>query len=80
MGSVRYFEGSGGEVMAPRGNSKDHRPDLNQMVIGVLIDNKGKVGQFCIVADRGMVSAKNVFNLLNYFFATVQDQLKGQAP
>ena len=28
-----------------------------------LIDNKGKVGQFCIVADRGMVSAENVREL-----------------
>ena len=58
-----YFEGSGGGVMGQRGNSKDHRPDLNQMVVGVLIDNKGKVGQFCIVADRGMVSAENVREL-----------------
>ena len=58
MGSVRYFEGSEGEVMGQRGNSEDHRFDLNQMIVGVLIDNKGKVGQFCIVADRGMVSAE----------------------
>lgn len=83
-----YFEGSGGESIGRKGHSKDHRPDLNQMVVGAVIDTKGKpvccemwpgnttdvttlipvidrvrsrfyVGQFCIVADRGIVSADN---------------------
>jgi transposase len=87
-----YFEGSGGESIGQKGHSKDHRPDLNQMVVGVVIDTKGKpvccemwpgnttdvrtlipvidrvrsrfyVGQFCIVADRGMISADNVKEL-----------------
>ena len=87
-----YFDGSGGDSIAQRGHSKDHRPDLNQMVVGAVIDNKGKpvccemwpgntadvktlipvidrvrsrfyVGQFCIVADRGMISAANVEEL-----------------
>ena len=87
-----YFEGSGGETIGQKGHSKDHRPDLNQMVVGAVIDNKGKpvccemwpgntadvktlipvidrvrsrfyVGQFCIVADRGMISADNVKEL-----------------
>ena len=87
-----YFEGSGGAYMGQKGHSKDHRPDLNQMVVGAVIDNKGKpvccemwpgnttdvkalipvidrvrsrfyVGQFCIVADRGMISADNVKEL-----------------
>ena len=87
-----YFEGSGGKVIGQKGNSKDHRPDLNQMVVGAVIDNNGKpvccemwpgntadvktlipvidrvrsrfyVGQFCIVADRGMISAENVREL-----------------
>jgi len=87
-----YFEGSGGEKMGQKGHSKDHRPDLNQMIVGAVIDNKGKpvccemwpgntadvktlipvidrvrsrfyVGQFCIVADRGMISADNVSEL-----------------
>lgn len=69
-----------------KGFSKDHRPDLNQMVIGAVIANNGKpiccemwagnttdvktlipvtermqerfkIGQCCIVADRGMISA-----------------------
>ena len=86
-----YFEGSGGTI-GQKGHSKDHRPDLNQMVLGAIIDNKGKpvccemwpgntadvkalipvidrvhsrfnTGQFCIVADRGMISAENVKEL-----------------
>ncbi len=36
-----YFEGRGGSL-GKRGFSKDHRPDLNQMVVGAIIDNKGK--------------------------------------
>ncbi|NOQ43587.1 MAG: IS1634 family transposase [Dehalococcoidia bacterium] len=84
-----YFEGSGGEAFGQRGKSKDHRPDLKQMIVGVLIDDNGKpvccemwpgnttdvntlipiidrirnrfhVGRFCIVADRGMISAKTM--------------------
>jgi transposase len=87
-----YFEGSGGETIGQKGHSKDHRPDLNQMVVGAVIDNKGKpvccemwpgntadvktlipvidrvrsrfsAGQFCIVADRGMISAENIDEL-----------------
>jgi transposase len=87
-----YFEGSGGVYIGKKGYSKDHRPDLNQMVIGVVIDSNGKpvccemwpgntadvttlipvknrirsrfrVGQCCIVADRGMVSADNIQKL-----------------
>ena len=81
-----YFEGSGGDTIGQKGHSKDHRPDLNQMVVGAVLDNHGKpiccemwpgntadvktlipvterirsrfhVGQFCILADRGMISA-----------------------
>jgi len=80
-----YFEGEGGEIMGKKGHSKDHRPDLNQMVVGAILDDHGKpvccemwpgnttdvttlipvidrirsrfhVRQFCIVADRGMIS------------------------
>ena len=36
-----YFEGEGGESLGQKGNSKDHRPDLNQMIVGVVIDNFG---------------------------------------
>ena len=69
-----------------------HRPDLNQVVAGVVIDTNGKpvcceiwpgntadvktlipvvarirgrfhIGQFCIVADRGMISAETLKEL-----------------
>ena len=37
-----YFEGNGGEEIGQLGNSKDHRPDLLQMVVGVIIDSAGR--------------------------------------
>jgi transposase len=84
-----YFEGQGGEKLGHKGHSKDRRSDLNQMVVGAVIDNQGKpvccemwpgntadvkalipvtarirsrfhIGQFCIVADRGMISAESL--------------------
>ncbi len=87
-----YFEGQGGESLGQKGHSRDHRADLNQMVIGTLIDSKGKpvccemwpgnttdvkslipvierirnrfhIGQFCIVADRGLISAQTLKEL-----------------
>jgi transposase len=87
-----YFEGEGGETLGQRGHSRDHRSDLNQMVVGAVIDSKGKpvccemwpgntadvtslipvierihsrfhIGRFCIVADRGMVSAETLEEL-----------------
>jgi transposase len=87
-----YFEGEGGETLGRRGHSKDHRPDLNQVVVGVVIDTHGKpvcceiwpgnttdvktlipvadrirgrfsIGRFCVVADRGMISAKTLKEL-----------------
>ncbi len=80
-----YFEGKGGESLGEKGFTRDHRPDLNQMVVGAVIDDKGRpiccemwpgntadvktlipvterirkrftIGNFCIVADRGMIS------------------------
>jgi transposase len=36
-----YFEGEGGEI-GKRGNSKDFRPHLNQMVVGLVIDADGR--------------------------------------
>lgn len=87
-----YFEGAGGESIGQKGHSRDHRSDLNQMVVGTVIDDGGKpvccemwpgnttdvntlipvidrirnrfnIGQFCIVADRGMISAKSLKEL-----------------
>jgi len=37
-----YFEGEGGETLGELGHSKDHRPDLHQMVVGVILDNRGQ--------------------------------------
>ena len=87
-----YFEGRGGDTLGKKGYSKDHRPDLNQMIVGAVIDDNGKplccemwpgntadvktlipvvdkvrhrfgVGGFCIVADRGMISAETIAEL-----------------
>jgi len=37
-----YFEGEGGQSLGQRGYNKDHRPDLKQMVVGVVLDNEGR--------------------------------------
>ncbi|UCE51862.1 MAG: IS1634 family transposase [Desulfobacterales bacterium] len=37
-----YFEGRGSQTIGQRGFSKDHRPDLKQMVVAVVIDDKGQ--------------------------------------
>jgi len=87
-----YFEGEGGKTIGERGHSKDHRPDLNQMVVGALLDDRGRpiacemwpgntadvtstipvvtrlkkrfgANQFCIVADRGMISKDTIAEL-----------------
>jgi transposase len=87
-----YFEGQGGEHFGRRGFSKDHRPDLHQMVVGAVLDQGGRpiccemwpgnttdvttlmpeverlrsrfgIGKFCIVADRGMISANTLSEL-----------------
>jgi hypothetical protein len=36
-----YFEGAGGQTLGQRGHSKDHRPDLNQMIVSAVIDDYG---------------------------------------
>jgi hypothetical protein len=36
------FAGAGGEILGERGYSKDHRPDLMQMILGVVIDAAGR--------------------------------------
>jgi len=37
-----YFEGEGGNTLGRNGHSKDSRPDLHQMVLGVVIDETGR--------------------------------------
>jgi len=36
------FEGAGGESLGQRGHSKDHRPDLMQLILCVVIDAEGR--------------------------------------
>jgi transposase len=84
-----YFEGEGGQEIGRYGKSKDHRPDLKQMVVGLALDLHGwplccelwpgntadvttllpvvnrlrerfRVRRVCIVADRGMISARTI--------------------
>jgi hypothetical protein len=40
--SVALSEGVGGQTLGRRGFSKDHRPDLNQMILAVLLDGDGR--------------------------------------
>src|SRR5437016_13474865 len=37
-----YFEGAGGRTLGRHGYGKDHRPDLRQMILAVLIDGDGR--------------------------------------
>src|SRR5215208_4989983 len=36
------FEGEGGETLGAHGYSKDHRPDLKQMILAVVVDGEGR--------------------------------------
>jgi Transposase DDE domain len=37
-----YFYGAGGATLGRHGKSKDHRPDLHQVVVGVVLDEAGR--------------------------------------
>jgi hypothetical protein len=37
-----YFEGAGGQSIGRHGHSRDHRPDLPQVVVGVAVDVQGR--------------------------------------
>jgi Transposase DDE domain len=37
-----YFEGEGGQDIGQHGYSKDHRPDLYQMIVGAVLDGQGR--------------------------------------
>jgi hypothetical protein len=37
-----YFQGQGGESLGQYGHSKDHRPDLKQMVVAAVLDQAGR--------------------------------------
>ncbi len=37
-----YFEGNGGSCLGEYGNSKDHRSDRKQLIVGAVLDNTGQ--------------------------------------
>ena len=37
-----YFYGGGGDTLGRHGHSRDHRPDLKQMVVGMVLDDEGR--------------------------------------
>jgi hypothetical protein len=37
-----YFESRGGETLGQNGHSKDYRPHLKQMIVGIIIDQDGR--------------------------------------
>src|SRR5271166_2988606 len=37
-----YFEGEGGESLGELGHTKDHRPDLKQIIVGTVLDGQGR--------------------------------------
>ena len=37
-----YFEGQGGQTLGRHGHSKDHRPDLPQLIVGLALDSQGR--------------------------------------
>jgi hypothetical protein len=37
-----YFEGQGGATLGRHGHSKDHRPDLRQMIVGMVLSGDGR--------------------------------------
>lgn len=37
-----YFEGEGGQTLGQYGKSKDHRPDLKQLVVGMVLEGQGR--------------------------------------
>ena len=41
------FEGRGGEALGRRGHSKDYRPDLHQMIVGLVMDPAGRCAASC---------------------------------
>ena len=71
-----YFEGAGGDSLGQYGHSKDHRPDLRQMIVGAVLSDDGwpvscelwpgnhADGQALLpVVDRGMISKGTVESL-----------------
>lgn len=61
-----YFEGEGGSTLGQRGFSKDHRPDLKQMIVGLAVDIHG--WPICSLMWPGNTTdAKSVIPLVQRF-------------
>jgi hypothetical protein len=61
-----YFEGQGGESIGQYGFSKDHRPDLRQMIVGLAVDLHG--WPICSLLWPGNTTdAKSVIPLIQRF-------------
>jgi transposase len=61
-----YFEGEGGATLGQRGFSKDHRPDLKQMIVGLAVDIHG--WPICSLMWPGNTTdAKSVIPLVQRF-------------
>jgi hypothetical protein len=87
-----YFEGAGGQTLGRRGFSKDHRPDLNQMILAVSLDGDRRP----VCTEMGPGNTADVSSSLQHarahrermrfrkaghqVFATVTDQSRGFAP
>ena len=67
--SALYFYGEGGAALGRRGKSKDHRPELKQVVIAVIIDRQGRP----ICSETWPGNAADVAALL-----PVVDRLRGR--
>src|SRR3712207_1283531 len=63
------FTGAGGDTLGERGYSKDHRPDLMQMIVGVVIDAAGRP----ICSERGPGNTADVSILI-----PVMDRLRSR--
>jgi len=59
-----YFEGEGGDQIGQHGNSKDYRPDLKQMVVGAVLDNRG-FPLFCEMWPGNTTDVKSLLPVAN---------------
>jgi len=58
-----YFEGEGGQSIGEYGHSKDHRPDLKQMVVGVVLDAEGRP-MCCELLPGNIVDARTLLPVI----------------
>ena len=69
-----YFEGAGGRSLGQYGHSKDHRPDLKQVVLAVVIDGSGALRPIWC-QSCGLGNTTDVTTLLEPVIEAAQDPL-----